>query len=344
MSVKTSSSELQIRDSNMELLRIVSMLLVLIVHADYMSLGSPTTADVFSNPTESFLKMLFYSLSTVCVNCFVLLSGWYGIHPKLKRFSAFIFQVLFISGLSLTGYYLFTHQKPTIEDLKSLLLLTDDLWFVRSYIVLYLFAPMLNTFSTSASKHQFTIVLGCLLFIQTILGWATSTVPWFDGGYSPLSFMLLYLLAQYTRRFSGKWTTLSSQSYLLIYLSITLFGALINFFSFYLGIGEGMSWLSYISPIVIANSLALLLFFSKLQIKSRAINWVASSCFAVYILHCSRHALEAYCHQISLYYQSDNYCGIILLILCIYLAAILIDKIRIRIWQLVFEEDEKTRR
>ena len=100
------SRQLKSRDSNMELLRIVSMLLVLLVHADYLSLGAPTTEDVATHPTESFMKMLVYSISTVCVNCFVLLSGWYGIRPKLKRLGEFLFQVIFICGTSLSIYLL----------------------------------------------------------------------------------------------------------------------------------------------------------------------------------------------------------------------------------------------
>ena len=44
------------RDSNMELLRIIAMLLVLIVHANFKALGVPSQIDVITIPFPSFLR------------------------------------------------------------------------------------------------------------------------------------------------------------------------------------------------------------------------------------------------------------------------------------------------
>ena len=41
------------------------------------------------------LRMLFESLAIVCVNVFVLISGWFGIRPKWKSVTNFLFQVFF---------------------------------------------------------------------------------------------------------------------------------------------------------------------------------------------------------------------------------------------------------
>ena len=335
MSLKGTLTPMKTRDSNMELLRIVAMLMVLIIHADYMSLGSPTGADTNSAPIESFIKIFVYSLTTVCVNCFVLLSGWYGLRPKIHRFAEIIFQMLFLSGISLFCYYLLKEENPDIEDIKSLLLLTDDLWFIRCYIILYLLSPLLNSFSNVASKRQFQLVLGGLFAFQTIYGWAFASVSWFDGGYSPLSFMLLYLISQYMRHYPSKCTNLSSNSYIILYLCISALGTVINFTSLKYCLGEGIPWLSYISPIVILNSIILLLFFSKLKFKNKAVNWIANSCFAVYIIQCSRHILDCYCNQVGDYYYENNFIGIIILIMIIFIIAVLLDKIRIWGWNLI---------
>ena len=327
------SRQLKSRDSNMELLRIVSMLLVLLVHADYLSLGAPTTEDVATHPTESFMKMLVYSISTVCVNCFVLLSGWYGIRPKLKRLGEFLFQVIFICGTSLSIYLLCSGRSIDMTDIKSLLLLTDDLWFVKSYLVLYLLSPALNTFSSTASHREYLFILCGLFLLQTVFGWGFVVVPWFDGGYSPLSFILLYLLGQYLHRYPNKHTNSSSSHHLASYAFMTVLCAVINFISLRIGIGEGVAWMSYISPLVIINSVLLLLYFSKLSFQSKKVNWVARSCFAVYLLHCTRHVLEWYCDEIRENYGSNNYLSILFLMLAIYAAAVLLDKARILIWE-----------
>ena len=45
-----------VRDSNMELLRIVAMLLVMIVHADFASLSVPTIEQCNASPLISFMR------------------------------------------------------------------------------------------------------------------------------------------------------------------------------------------------------------------------------------------------------------------------------------------------
>ena len=85
------------RESNVELLRIVSMILVLVSHASYTSLGSPTQVEVSFSFESAFLRGLSESLSEVCVNAFILVSGWYGIKVRAIRFVELIFQVLFVS-------------------------------------------------------------------------------------------------------------------------------------------------------------------------------------------------------------------------------------------------------
>ena len=64
--------KMKTRDSNMELLRIVAMLLVMIVHADFMALGAPTMEDMSEAPMDTFMRYLIGGMSSVCVNVFVL--------------------------------------------------------------------------------------------------------------------------------------------------------------------------------------------------------------------------------------------------------------------------------
>ena len=47
----------KVRYSNMELLRIVAMFLVLLVHADFFSLGAPEVTDCMNDTFNSALKV-----------------------------------------------------------------------------------------------------------------------------------------------------------------------------------------------------------------------------------------------------------------------------------------------
>lgn len=63
------------RQSNIELLRITSMLLVLIVHANFKVLGAPNNDNISIDLFGSIMRYLTESLSIVCVNAFVLISS-----------------------------------------------------------------------------------------------------------------------------------------------------------------------------------------------------------------------------------------------------------------------------
>ena len=86
-------SNVKRRDSNIELLRIVSMILVLVTHACYVSLGAPLQEDISISFSSSLMRSLSESLSNVGVNTFILISGWFGIRSRLSRFVEFIFQI-----------------------------------------------------------------------------------------------------------------------------------------------------------------------------------------------------------------------------------------------------------
>ena len=148
------------RDSNMELLRIIAMILVMIVHANFRALPVPSFEECNTEITSSILRFFSESLSIICVNLFILLSGWYGIKFKARRLSEFLFQVLFFSILGCVIYYAINPFSGNIlAPIANILLLKqDNYWFVKAYLGLYIFAPVLNAFIDNASKEQFRLL------------------------------------------------------------------------------------------------------------------------------------------------------------------------------------------
>lgn len=87
------------RLANMDLLRIVAMLMVLVVHADFIALGVPAVEDLHLNPFGVATRYAIEMFAIVGVDVFVLLSGWFGIHFKVRKLSELLFQVFFFSRL-----------------------------------------------------------------------------------------------------------------------------------------------------------------------------------------------------------------------------------------------------
>lgn len=334
------------RESNMELLRIIAMVLVLIVHASFKALDVPSQTDIETQPFSSILRIFSESMAIVCVNVFILISGWFGIRPSLIRFFEFIFQILFIR---LFLYFFLCSfgltEKWNIIDWIKLITFHKGLWFVNAYIILYLFSPILNAFINSATKHQFEIVLLLLFSVQSIFGFIDSH-EWYFNGSSPLSFFGLYLFARFAKLYPTKFTTRSKYFDISIYIITVILNTFLAFISVKLTNKGAISLLSYSSPIVILSSFYFFLFFTKVSLKSTLINWIAISAFSIYIIHCDPLIFYPYyLEAIQNWYANDTTTVLIIhvsvLICSIFIVSILIDKIRIFVWRKIIYIQKK---
>lgn len=198
------------RQSNIELLRIIAMFLVLLVHADFYSLGVVTPQDIRAFSLDSVLKVFFEAISINCVDIFVLISGWFGIRASFKGGCKFLFQCFFFLSLIYVITLLLGISKVNAETIKYLFVATKWNWFIKAYLLLYIISPVLNAFVDHASKRQFAIVLLSFYAFQFFYGWIfTSATGYIVGGYSVSSFIGLYLLARYINVYDCQFKSLS---------------------------------------------------------------------------------------------------------------------------------------
>lgn len=325
------------RESSFELLRIISMFMVLILHADFQALGAPTYTDIVSTPFSSVIKVFFEMASVVAVNVFVLISGYFGIHPSINGFKKFIFQCLFYSIgiyviMTLLGLYEFS-----LKGIVNCLALKagTSYWFILSYVCLYLFSPVLNSFINSAEKKDFIFLLFGFYVFQTLCDFVTGGASFFMKGYSAPSFMGLYLLAAFVKRHIDI-KILRRQIFAKGYILITILLSIIWLFAAYMDYTFlETRVLNYSNPLVIIASLCLFLYFSKISFKSDVVNKIAASSFAVYLLHCHPFIYPYYLISISnLNHQNVliEFCLIIGAVCLWFLFAVLIDFMRIFVW------------
>lgn len=332
----------KVRNSNMELLRLLAMFMVLVYHADFLSLGVPKM-DFAMNASQwidSSLRFLIQSACVVCVNVFVMLSGWFGIRPKLDRLISFLFQVTFFTIVGIFVNVMLGGRHLCFDDLKNLFMLNDNLWFPKSYLLLYLFSPVLNAFVERTSKRHFRILLIGIIAFQMVYGWLSRGVAWYMGGYSCIFFMELYLLARYVRlhvdylHYSKKFIILSYAICCVVIACIWMCLMAKNI--------DVTRFLNvYTQPFAILGALLLLMLFSKFNYQSKKINKIAGSCFAVYLFHCAPNMLQHFSYAIANLHDESNLFMFIfyalLLIVAVYSVAILLDQVRIWIWNMVHQ-------
>lgn len=273
------------RHGGIEILRLMAVFFILAFHSNFYALGAPGCADFRAEPILSFLKTFAGFSTLVCVDVFVLISGWFGIHPKAKRLGGLWFQCAFFCILLYVfGIAIGVPTGGKREVLKNLLWVGKWNWFIKSYVGLYLLSPILNVFSETASKRVFARVAMTFFAFQTAF-WLSpmSHHDFIQSGFSTFSFMGLYLLARYVRIHRPRFAVQVRATDAVVFLGIVLFESAAFTMGRFFRMPK-IDWLAYSSPFVIASSLSLLLFFTKLKLKSSFVNAVAQSSYAPYLL------------------------------------------------------------
>lgn len=330
------------RNSSIELLRIISIVLIIVVHMDYLVFGTPTPDIIRINPIHNFFKILIENISIICVDVFVLISGWFGVRPNLKSIGGLIFQCVFF-GVTIYCSLLLLNLVPftLIGILKAIFHLPHFIW---CYLIMVLFAPILNTWVLNISKREFKIFLIFFFSISFLVGW-TSVLDDFYGGNSVISFIGLYLLARYLRlhidigKFKVRYLFLLYIGILLMETIVVWGLAIIGTYDHLSNVAINMST-AYIAPNVIMLSVLLILIFVKFDYYNRFINWIAISAFSSVLLH--GNALffpDKWSVFIRAIYDNNNiyvfFTLSLIIIIIIMLVSVLLDKIRLNLWTLL---------
>lgn len=299
----------KVRNSNFELMRIISMLFIVIYHVRMHS--------GFNNATGSVAIFLNFitTIMVVHVNSFVLISGYYQSKSKVKlskaisiNNAAWFYKVLFlIIALVLTRHFsiALTDEIKPLEIIKTLLPFDYGIyWFVDCYLALYLISPILNKLIDSLSKKNFQKILAILFILLCIIPTITlDEVIFTRGGHSITSFIFLYLLGAYLRIYPVKenyyFRRLTDTGRQALFIIVILITAIVTLFcnivagklihygtaSNYLGYILNNFYINYGSPLIVIESVAYFLFFETLNFKSKFINFISRYTFGVYLVH-----------------------------------------------------------
>lgn len=322
------------RQSNFELLRLVAMLMVMICHAN----GYVQEADLVG--AAGISKLAINQFCLVCVNSFVMISGWFGIKASWKGVAKLLFQVIFLALLCFVVFAALGAPVSVKKDLLPYLLFGYGYWFVVSYLILYTLSPVLNAFVEHASKKEFYRVLIAFFSAEFVFGYLLDGGS-FQNGFSALYFIGLYLLARYVQRYPGKLFVFSKWVDLAIYAGASVLSAIV-FWLGYKWFGMGFHLNHYDSPLTIIAALYFLLFFSKLHFHSKTINWLSASAFAIYLIH-TNSLVYPYFLECPSYINGHFPVWITTGILVLFLAAasllcIVIDKLRLLAWHPLSEK------
>ena len=308
------------RDSNFELLRLLAMWFILTYH-----LISFFIVKLDDNPIYKTIQLPLH----VAVICFVLISGYFHIKTSLRGLCKLILPLIIIY-LPLTAYAYFNHTSG-VGLMDFMFFSHSPYWFIRAYACLFLMAPVLNWFLTSNTRRiYFLIMTG---FLSIYLGLMRE--PSLGGGKNFLLFSFLYAIGDYLRENKSMLDKIKTGNIVLFYCLLNVVICTTYYFLHSTMVGKVLWNLSfpYCSPLLILNALLLFLIFSRVKIKSKSINWLSASVFAVYVIHQQPLVLfigiQPFIERI--YELSNSMVGVLSLVaffsLVVLFSSILIDKI-----------------
>ena len=311
------------RNSNFELLRLVSMFFIVLYHIFFFI--------IVKVDDDIIYKAMWLPLH-VAVICFVLISGYFHINPSLRGIVKLIVPLI-IFYLPLTLWEM-THSDGGVKGL--LFFSKSPYWFIRTYLCLFLVAPILNEYLVSNKRRIYLLVV--LGFISVYMG--NLHEPSLNTGKNLVLFMFLYVLGDCLNVKKNFYIRYSFLQIFLVYLLLNtalVYGYMTNHSSFLGRVLWNLSY-PYCSPFLIVNAVILFMLFSKMEFKSKYVNWLSSSVFAVYIIHHQHYILYSIIGPIAINIMKMTKNPLIvmsylcILTMLILFVCVLIDKLFTPLW------------
>lgn len=279
--VKYTHQEAKERDSNIELLRIVCMLFILIHHFIIIVFYPDLTVRDGIIDSYRIAGIIINGFTYVGVNCFILISGYYGIKFRLKSLfnlyciCAFYALLTTLLRYGLTGFrfdrgFLYTVFLPFSHS---------KWWFITCYVVLFLLSPILNSAIQKLDHRKFVLSVVVLTVLNVYLGfyWHVYNI----NGYTVAQFVYIYFIGAFLRKYpplrmDRKWS-------MSCYISGALLWSALTIVSVKWRVPHWTSF-HYNNPFIIIASIGLFIFMTTIEIRSQVINTIASSVLAAYLL------------------------------------------------------------
>ena len=336
-----------IRNSSIELFRIITMLCIVAHHYVVNSgiMVEITRENVLTG--NSIFVLIFGWGGKTGINCFVLITGYFMCRSNisLKKFLKLFLEIEFYNIVFYTVFLITGYEDFSLKAMVKALLPIYSLGtgFTSSYLVFYLFIPFLNLLvgAMDEKTKQRMVLLG-FLFGTKITKFLKST-----SAFNYVSwFMVLYFMAAYIRIYpkrifgNGKvWGRAALASLLLSWCSV-VFGC-VAYHQWGLRVYHYFVSDSY-KILAAVTAVCGFLYFKNLNIKtSSIINGIAASTFGVLLIHANSDTMRKWLWRDTLdnvrAFKSSRFAvHAIVSVTGVYIICTLIDMVRIQILERAF--------
>ena len=291
-----SKSQKQVRSSNFEFLRILSMLMIVAYHAAQHA-GQGGFSIFVAKPSLNVLStILLGTYGQLGVFLFIIISSWFlcdkqGIH--IKKVINLYFQTMICSILIFFVIKIFNFEPVGIKELIKAFLtpIYNQYWFIRSYIFFYLLVPFLQNYLQSAEEKQITKLLITLTILIPVFRFLFFVEEFGPTGDFIYVFIAVFYLKKNPDNFIEKHARLICPILLILMWTLLFMMNLIFYKLNFLSENIELSLMRQVfaSRNIFVLLLALSIFYIfKNHVKigySKLINAIAGTTLGVYIFH-----------------------------------------------------------
>ena len=275
------------RNYGIDLLRIVSMLMVVYLH---VLKSSNMLFDHLIVGAKHDVLWLTEMAAYCAVNSYALISGYvgFGRRFKLSNILQLWMEVVFYLLVICLIYKAIAPSSVTVRQMITSFLpvLSNQYWYFTAYFAMFFFTPFLNLAVEKLSFEKSSYMLLAFLMVFSLI----STLGGFKNlsqdavvvksGYSPLWLMIMYYMGAYIKKYRIAEKTPRCFS-VIGYVSCVLI-------SFLFCRNGKYHLMKYNSPTMVLCGVALLLIFARMRFgrnASRIIMYFSSATFGVYLIH-----------------------------------------------------------
>ena len=282
------------RNYGIDLLRCISMIMVVILHV--LSRGG-VISSVNISSAEYNAACLIEIAAYCAVNCYALISGYVGISSQYKITNIIMLwiQVTFYSALISIGYSLYKWGHIAEIDWMVVFfpMLSNQYWYFTAYFGAFFLIPFFNILVLNLTKKQAkSFVLVIILLFSFIPTLCKRDIFYLSNGYSFLWLSMMYVVGACIRKHDLFASATCIHSIIVYFFSVIFTWGLkllteISPAGFIGEIINGTVFVEYTSPTIVLCSIALLLAFSKFDIRSgkKLISFFSLHSFSVYLIH-----------------------------------------------------------
>lgn len=330
--------------------RILTMTMIMILHILKQG-GLLDSVPLFTIKGQSLILLEY--LSIIAVNIFALITGYVMINGKYrpKRLVGLWLQVLFYSYAMIL--VVMPIRKISMKSLITSLFPTlfNEYWYFNSYLILFLFIPLINKAIKNFTRLQLIKVILFMLVVLSVLSSFTGREQLYvDGGYSPIWLMYMYIIGAFINLYGNIIKLKIRSLYLYIFFAVVMviLHDILNYFVFNLSDKSEQSWilLRFSFPIVLVMAIILFQWLLQLEFSKKIesiITFFSKHSFAAYLFQTNTLFFTYILKDSFVRFSVLNTFSLILLVLVssliFYLIAVLMDKLRVVLFRTIYLED-----